>query len=302
MKKAIQTSLFLICGTFAYYSSFSQITPKLQKIIAKGALVENIASGYKFTEGPAVDQTGRIFFTDQPNDKIFIWEEEKEIKEFEVEGERSNGLYFNNEGELVACADYRNKLIKIDMDGNKTVLVDEFEGKHLNGPNDLWIHPNGNIYFTDSYYHRPWWPEGHEQAQDERAVYLLKTNGELSRVAAEYKMPNGIIGSPDGKTLYVADINDKKTWKYSIQPDGSLSEKTFFAPEGSDGMTIDNQGNVYLTNDAVSVFSKKGEKLGNIEIPERPANVVLGGKDGNILFVTARTSVYMLKMKVKGVQ
>jgi gluconolactonase len=302
MKKIIHTSLFLLCGIFAYHSSFSQIAPKLQKIVAKDATVEKIASGYKFTEGPAVDRHGRIFFTDQPNDKIYIWEEGKEITVFEVEGERSNGLYFNKEGELVSCADFRNKLIKIDMEGKKTVLVDEFEGKHLNGPNDLWIHPNGNIYFTDSYYHRPWWPEGHEQVQDERAVYLLKTNGELSRVAAEYKMPNGIIGSPDGKTLYVADINDKKTWQYAIQPDGSLSDKTFFAPEGSDGMTVDNRGNVYLTNDAVSVFSKKGEKLGNIEIPERPANVVLGGKEGNILFVTARTSVYVLKMKVKGVQ
>ena len=299
MKKKFIPFVFLLCGITGFSGAFAQAGQNIEKIIAKNAKVEKIASGFAFTEGPAVDKDGRIFFTDQPNDKIYIWEEGKEIREFQVEGERSNGLYFNRDGELVACADYRNKLIKINMDGNKTVLAEGFDGKHLNGPNDLWIHPNGNIYFTDSYYHRPWWPEGHKQEQDERAVYLLKTNGELSRVAGDYKMPNGIIGSPDGKTLYVADINDNKTWKYTIQPDGSLTDKTFFAPEGSDGMTIDNRGNVYLTNDAVSVFSKEGEKLGNIEIPERPANVVLGGKNGNVLFVTARTSVYKIDLKVK---
>lgn len=265
--------------------------------IAKGRQVEKVATGYAFTEGPAVNGKGEIYFTDQPNDKIYIWNEKNGIHEFQVEGERSNGLYFAADGQLVSCADYRNKLIKIAMDGTKTVLVDNYQGKHLNGPNDLWIHPNGNIYITDSYYHRDWWPEGQVQAQDCRGVYLVKPNGEITRVIDDYKMPNGIIGSPDGKTLFVADIADGKTWKYTIEPDGLLSNKSFFAPEGSDGMTIDKNGNVYLTNSAVSVFSPEGEKLGAISVPERPANVCFGGKKRAILFITARTSVYKISMK-----
>ena len=280
----------------------AQEADQLSKIIKPKAEVEKIASGFAFTEGPAPDKKGQVYFTDQPNDKIYIWNEQDGITEFEVEGERANGLYFDHDGQLVACADYRNKLIKIDQDGNKTTLVDSYEGSHLNGPNDLWIHPNGNIYITDSYYHRPWWPEGQVQAQDERAVYCVTPDGKINRVADGFKMPNGIVGTPDGSTLYVADINDKKIWKYNIHEDGSLTNKTFFAPEGSDGMTIDHQGNVYLTNKAVSVYSKDGEKLGAIQIPEQPANVCFGGKNRKTLFVTARTSVYKLAMKVSGVQ
>ncbi|WP_082326374.1 SMP-30/gluconolactonase/LRE family protein [Sunxiuqinia dokdonensis] len=280
----------------------AQKADALSKLIKPNAEVEKIASGFAFTEGPAPDQKGQVYFTDQPNNKIYIWKENDQITEFEVDGERANGLYFDQDGQLVACADYQNKLIKIDQAGNKTVLVDNYDGKHLNGPNDLWIHPSGNIYLTDSYYHRPWWPEGHTQVQDERAVYCVTPAGKITRVAADFKMPNGIIGTRDGSTLYVADINDQKIWKYDIQQDGSLSNKTFFAPEGSDGMTIDHQGNVYLTNQAVSVYSKKGEKLGAIQIPEQPANVCFGGKNRKTLFITARTSVYKLAMKVAGVQ
>lgn len=293
--------LLLTSFLLASNSSFPQASG-MKKIIEKDSKVIQVQTGFSFTEGPAVASDGKIFFTDQPNNKIYIWDENDVIREFEVDGERSNGLYFSNDGQLIACADYRNKLLKIDMAGNKTILAEGYDGKHLNGPNDVWQAPNGNIFFTDSYYHRPWWPEGHQEEQDERAVYCVTPAGDYFRVADGYQMPNGIIGSPDGKYLYVADINDKKIWRYDIQPDGTLKNKTFFAPEGSDGMTIDNKGNIYLTNKAVSVFNKKGEKLGEIEIPERPANICFGGKDRNILFITARKSVYKIKTKVRGVQ
>jgi gluconolactonase len=120
------------------------------------------------------------------------------------------------------------------------------------------------------------------------------------RLTGDYKMPNGIIGTPDGKILYVADIEDRKIWKYTINEDGTLSDKTFFAPEGSDGMTIDQKGNVYLTNQAVSVFAPDGHKTGEINVAEQPANVTFGGKDRKTLFITARTSVYKIRMNVKG--
>ncbi len=274
----------------------------LSSLIAKGSEVEKVASGFSFTEGPAVAPNGEIFFTDQPNNAIHIWNEKKGIRPFNVDGERANGLYFNAGGDLVACADYRNKLIRISMDGKKTVLADTYQGKHLNGPNDLWIHPNGTIYITDSYYHRDWWPEGHKQEQPCRGVYCVYPDRDMIRVIDDFKMPNGIIGTPDGKILYVADIQDGKTWKYTINEDGTLSDKTFFAPEGSDGMTIDQKGNVYLTNKAVSVFAPDGHKIGALAIPEQPANVTFGGKDRKTLFVTARTSVYKIRMNVKGIK
>ena len=275
----------------------------LHPILAENAELVKIQSGFKFTEGPAVHPDGRVFFTDQPNDKIFIWDESDKIIEFEVDGERSNGLYFSKDGRLIACADYQNKLIKIDMKGNKTILVDGYDGKHLNGPNDVWEHPNGHIFFTDSYYKRPWWPEGHSQVQDERAVYCLTKKGKLMRVADGFEMPNGIIGTPDGKYLYVADINAKETWRYKINNDGTLKNKTIFAKHGSDGMTIDNQGNVYFTTGpTVLIIDKFGNKAGEIVIPENPANVCFGGKNRDVLFITARTSVYRISTKVKGVQ
>jgi gluconolactonase len=138
----------------------------------------------------------------------------------------------------------------------------------------VWEHPNGNIYFTDSYYQRTWWEEEHTQVQDERAVYCLKKSGKLIRVTDGFDIPNGIIGTPDGKTLYVADIRAGETWRYDIKTNGKLSNKTFYAKEGSDGMTIDKLGNVYFTTGpAVLIIDPEGNKVGEIRVPENPANV-----------------------------
>ncbi len=291
--------LVVLCTIFVRVNA--QETGKSNELIAKGAKVTKAGGGYLFTEGPAVAPDGRVFFTDQPNDKILIWSEDGKISTFMESCDRSNGTYFNQKGELVACADLHNKIMVFGMDKQQKTLVDNFEGKHLNGPNDLWIAPNGGIFLSDPYYFRDYWEAGHKEIQDARGVYYLSPEGKLTRVIGDYKQPNGLIGTPDGKTLYVSDINDHKIWKYDIQADGTLSNKTFFAPEGSDGMTIDNEGNVYLTNKTVSVFDKSGKKIAAIEVPEMPSNICFGGKKRNILFITARTSVYTLKMKVKGV-
>jgi gluconolactonase len=270
-------------------------------LITKGAKITKAAGGYTFTEGPAVAPDGRVFFTDQPNDKIDVWSENGTFTTFLHPCERSNGMYFNKKGELVACADLHNRLVVFSMDGKQKTIAENFNGQPLNAPNDLWIAPNGGIYFSDPYYARDYWEPGRKEVQDKRGVYYLNPEGKVIRVIDDYKQPNGLIGTPDGKTLYVSDINDQKIWKYSINGDGTLSGKTLFAPEGSDGMTIDNQGNVYLSNKYVSVFDKSGKKIAAIEVPEMPSNLCFGGKKRNILFITARTSVYTLKMEVKGV-
>ncbi len=271
-------------------------------LIAKDAQIVQAGSGYSFTEGPAVAPDGKVYFTDQPNDRIYVWDEKKGVSLWLEGTGRSNGMYFNSRGRLVTCADERNQLGYFDDTKKLVVWHEGFKSRHLNGPNDLWISPKGGLWFTDPYYHRPWWPEGHTEIQDVRGVYFLSPDGEIKRVIDDFKTPNGIIGTPDGKTLYVADIQADITWKYDIQPDGSLTNKTHFAPKGSDGMTIDGEGNVYLTSGKVWVYNPKGELIEEIEFPEQPANVCFGGKKRNILFVTARKGVYTLKMNVTGVQ
>lgn len=269
--------------------------------IVTGARVEKAGTGYTFTEGPAVAPDGRVYFTDQPNDKIYVWDEKNGISLWLEGTNRSNGLYFNKKGQLVTCADLYNQLAYFDNDKKIHVIHEKYNDNLLNAPNDLWIASNGGIYFSDPYYHRKWWEEGRGEEQEVRGVYYLNPKGEIARVIDDFKQPNGLIGTPDGKILYVSDINDGKIWKYNIQPDGSLANKTFFAPHGSDGMTIDNKGNVYLTSGKVWIYSPKGELVQEIEVPENPSNVCFGGKKRNILFITARTSVYTLIMNVKGV-
>ena len=133
-------------------------------------------------------------------------------------------------------------------------------------------------------------------------MYLLTPDGEVTLLINDYKQPNGIIGTPDGKRLYVADIEDRKIWRYDILPNGTLENKTYFAPHGSDGMTIDNRGNIYLTMDKVWVYSPGGKLIREIDLPQHPSNICFGGEERDILFITARSSVYTLKMNVVGVQ
>lgn len=286
--------VFIVSGVFA-------TNKKQSSIIAKNAVVEKAGDGFAFTEGPAVAPDGKVYFTDQPNDRIHIWDEKNGISLFLEGTGRSNGMYFNAKGQLVTCADEKNQLAYFDENNKLVVIHEGYNGKLLNAPNDLWITPSGGIYFSDPYYHRSWWKEGRGEEQDVRGVYYVSTDGKITRVIDDFETPNGLIGTPDGKTLYVADIQARKTWKYDIQPDGMLANKTFFAPNGSDGMTIDNKGNVYLTSGKVWVYNPKGELIEEIEVPESPANICFGGKKRNILFITARKGVYTLKMNVKGV-
>ena len=272
-------------------------------VVAPGAKVEKLADVFAFTEGPAADPKGNVYFTDQPNDKIYKWSTDGKLSVFLAGCERANGMRFDADGvSLLACADLHNRLVSFDANGKMTVLVENYKGKKLNGPNDLWRHPNGGIYFTDPYYRRPYWADP-DMKQDCQCVYYLAPDRKtLIRVADDLVQPNGIVGTPDGKLLYVADIAANKTYVYTINPDGTLSNKKLFCGLGSDGMTIDDEGNVYLTGKGVSIFNSAGEKIEHININEPwTANVCFGGEDQDTLFITASKSLYAVKMRTKGV-
>lgn len=271
------------------------------QVIASGASLQKLASDFSFTEGPACDAKGNVFFTDQPNDRILEWSIDGKLSTFMRPCGRSNGLCFDRQGNLWACADEKNELWRIDPAGKVTVVVNDFHGKLLNGPNDVWLQPSGGLYFTDPYYQRDYWKRGPKESPE--CVYHLTEDGKtLIRVAEDLKQPNGIIGTPDGKTLYVADIGAQQTFRYAIQSDGTLRDKALFCSLGSDGMTIDSQGNIYLTGHGVTVFNPAGKKIEHIDVAEPwTANVCFGGKDRHTLFITASKSLYGLQMRVQGV-
>ncbi len=273
------------------------------RIIAPGAELQKLAGEYAFTEGPAVDRDGNIYFTDQPNDRIVKWTAaDSSVEDWLKPAGRSNGTYFDQAGNLIACADEKNELWSIAPNKQVTVLLKDFGGKLLNGPNDLWIRPDGGLYFTDPLYPRDYWKRDKAMQQDGQHVYFLaKGAQEPVRVATDLKQPNGIVGTPDGKTLYVADIGARKTYAYDVQADGSLAGKRLFCELGSDGMTLDAEGNVYLTGQGVTVFDKSGKQIEQIPVPGGwTANVTFGGKDRKLLFITASMGIYGLKMKVAG--
>lgn len=273
--------------------------------VAPGATLKKLGDGYAFTEGPATDRDGNVFFTDQPNDRIVRWDAATgAFTDWLKPAGRSNGMYFDRDGHLIACADDENQLWSISPDRQVTVLIRDFGGKLLNGPNDLWIRPDGGIYFTDPLYKRPYWRRDPATQQAGQHVYFFeRRTGRITPVATDLTQPNGLIGTPDGQTLYVADIGAGKTWAYAIQPDGALTDKRPFCEMGSDGMTLDRDGNVYLTGRGVSVFDRTGKKIEQIDVPEGwTANVTFGGKDRDLLFITASKAVYGIQMRVKGAE
>lgn len=272
-------------------------------IRAEGAAIEKVAGGFIFTEGPTTDEAGNLYFVDQPNNSILKYDLQGELTTFLQPSGYSNGLSFDNGGKLLAAADEKNELWSIDVETKSaTTLVSSYKDTLLNAPNDLWVHPqDGSVYFTDPWYPRSWWDRGPQQ--NPPAVYRYDPGDKtLIRVIDDLKQPNGIIGTPDGRTLYVADINGGITYAYDIANGGLPENKRVFCHHGSDGLTIDSQANVYLTTGQyVQVFDSEGQHIAAIEVPEAPSNVAFGGADRQTLFITARTGLYSLRMRVKGV-
>jgi len=269
-----------------------------KSLILPGAKIEKLATGFKFTEGPAADKEGNVFFTDIPNNRINKWSTDGKLSTFVENSGAANGLFFDKMGNLIACAGGNGQLVSIDPKGKITVVAEKYNGKKFNQPNDLWLDAKGGIYFTD-----PRYGNRDNLPQDgEHVYYVTPDRKTVIRVVDDFTRPNGIIGSPNGKLLYVADNGAKNSFVYKINKDGTLSDKKLFALAGYDGMTIDSKGNVYMTlrPKKIDVYNPQGDVIETIEFPEQPANVCFGGKDKKTLFVTAQTSLYSLKMNAKG--
>jgi len=270
-------------------------------VLAPGAVVEKLAGGFLFTEGATCDPQGNVFFVDQPNNRIHKWSVEGVLSTFMDPAGRANGMCFDKNGTLFVCADEKNELWEVTPDGKVTVLAHTHGGQVLNGPNDVFAHPGGALYFTDPFYKRPWWEHTEMPQASEQVYWLSPDRKQLVRVTEDLEKPNGIIGTPDGKRLYVADMGAKKTYAFDIQADGSLANRTLFCEMGSDGMTIDGEGNVYLTGHGVMVFDKDGRQIARIEVPEKwAANVCFGGPDRKTLFITASKGLYRVKTRFRG--
>jgi gluconolactonase len=301
MNQRITISLIFVFALLAAFHGVGQSRKQIS-VVKPGAAPVLVSSEFEFTEGPASDGEGNVYFTDQPNDKILKWSTDGKLSVFMEDAGRSNGLFIDKNGNLFSCADKDNQIWMIDKNKNVTVLVKDFQGKKLNGPNDLWVDSKGGIYFTDPFYKRDYWTRTEKEIEEEN-VYYLSPERKLYVAASGFVRPNGITGTGDGKKLYVADINARKTYVYNIQADGTLTDKQLFAEMGSDGMTVDDNGNVYLTGKGITVFNSKGEQIETINI-DAPwtANICFGGKDRKTLFITASKSVFMLDMKARGVQ
>ncbi len=275
---------------------------KTESLVAEGSNPVQVSDKFSFTEGPATDQSGNVYFTDQPNNSIFIWNwKNNSIQLFTNQSGRANGTYFDKEGNLITCSDENGEIWKFSKDASHTVLVKNIKGQRLNGPNDLWLDAEGGIYFTDPLYERDYW-KNFKQEIPEEYLYYRNPNGTITHFDA-FVQPNGIVGSNTLKKLYVSDLYAEKTYVYDIVGAGKLENKKVFCEMGSDGMTLDEKGNLYLTNKGVTVFNPKGEKILHIPIDEEwTGNVTFAGANNKTLFITASKSVYTLKMNVKGLK
>lgn len=273
-------------------------------VISPGAHLEKLAEGYARTEGPSADSQGNVYFTDYGNNLIVKWNAaDGKLSRWLKPSGGAIGTDFDHDGNLIAAASEKGELWSIAPDKTVTVLLTTFDDKVLNGPDDVWIGPDGGVYFTDPDFH-----SAHDQStrvEGQNVYYMTPDHKTVRRVTADIFKPSGITGTADGKVLYVADFGAAQTYAYDIDPDGNLTNKHMFCNLGSEGMTIDDDGNVYLAQSGgtvfgVTVFDETGKRIEHIEVPEMPTNLTFGGRDKNVLFITAAGSVYGLKMRVKG--
>ena len=267
--------------------------------------IKKLHGDLKFTEGPAADRQGNLFFSDIPADRVYKVDTAGNLSVFREPANNTNGNMFNAAGELVGC-EMQGRIVAVSADGKKVrVIADKYEGSRFNAPNDLVLDRAGGVYFTDPHFRAPM-----PLPQKVTAVYYADKDGKVTRLLDDLKAPNGVILSPDEKTLYVIPSLQAEMMAYPVTEPGKLGKGSVFCTlkqaedksgTGGDGLTIDEKGNLYITSGlGLQVYDPAGKLLGIIAFPEQPSNATFGGPEGKTLYVTARTSLYSVPMSVKG--
>jgi len=295
--------LFVIVGGSVLCSQAANIDE-----LVEADTLEQIATGFSFTEGPAWHPDGYLLFSDISANTIYKWLPDGTVETFRSPSGHANGLTFDRRGRLIVCEYSNRRVSRTEPDGTIVTLASEYNGSSLHSPNDAVVKSDGSIYFTDLYIEGAEEYYGWPMITPEllfNGVFRLSPDGEtLELLESNIDMPNGLAFSPDEKVLYVADIMNGTVYAFDVQPDGLLANRRVFTHLSGypDGMTVDMRGHLYVTDSmlGVQVFDSEGIHLGDIVTPEPPANCAFGGADNRILFITAVTSVYRVQMKVQG--
>ena len=318
------TALSMV-GQQAEVGSIVRHDPAIDKLVSPGTKIEKLHGGFGFIEGPVWVRSGSyLLFSDLPSNAIMKWSPDGTVSVFRKaifsgsypDGVQigSNGLTLDKQGRLIAAEHGNRRVSRMEKDGTITVLAERYEGKRLNSPNDLVCKSNGDIYFTDPpglYRTYPDVPDAPKRELDFAGVYRVSAPGKVELVTKEVPYPNGLAFSADEKHLYIASTRPDKFWMvYNVETDGSLShgrkffDATNIPGEGvPDGMKVDRAGNIYAAGpEGIMIFSPDAKLLGAIQLPEIPANLNWGDADGKALYITARTSLYRIRMNVAGVR
>lgn len=261
--------------------------------------VLKVASGYTFTEGPAWSPDGYLVFSDVPGDKIWKLVPGAPAGIFRAGSNGANGNAFDSRGRLYTCESRTRRVVRTDRKGRVEVVVDQWQGKRLNAPNDIVARQDGHVYFTDPAFGQ----QSDTRELDFYGVYHVYPDGQVELIARPQGRPNGIGLSPDGRILYVTNTDERNLRAYDLDRHGRASNERVLISsiEGPpDGMAVDERGNLYVAANNLVIYSPDGRMLQTIPIPERPSNCAFGGAGRNVLFVTARTSVYAIELDVRG--
>lgn len=260
------------------------------KVFIEENEIQCISSGLQFAEGPAF-YNNNLYFTDIGANRIYRWNNSDGVRVFRENSGAANGLYFDMKGQLYVCEGSNKRIVYIDQNQNVVTVTDIYNGKSFNEPNDLWISPEGNIYFTDPVYNGT-------LTQDGQHVYCVLSNSkEVIRVTDDLVKPNGIIGDYSGSLIYIADWAASKIYRYNILNDGNLTGKFLFANVRADGLTIDDRGNLYAAGDSVYKFNSSGLRISGIGIPGTLTNLCYVKTDKELLFITTHDKVYKLILR-----
>jgi gluconolactonase len=277
---------------------------KFLTLLAHDAQLTKVAGGFGFTEGPVWDPKGFLYISDEEQNKIYRLWLDGHKEELIALGDPDGNAY-DRDHRLIDCASVLRAMIAITPEGHYTVLADKFEGKRFNSPNDVITGPDGAIYFTDPTLDLV---KGEKQEIQFQGVYRLDSTGNVRLLTKDLTQPNGLAFSPDGKHFYVDDSQQKNIRVYDVAGDGSLINGQVFGDETGgehegvpDGIKVDEHGNLFVTGPkGIWVWDSQGHHLGTVEMPEQPANLVWGDQDYSTLYITATTSVYRLRTKVRG--